>query len=127
MSMLYFSGKSNLEVNSEAMAGSVNTHSVVIRRLLGKLKKAGLVASKRGPKGGFYLLKEPEDLNLWQIYRAVEGTRIINSSYREPNIDCPVGKNIQSVLEKIYIQVDLAVEEKLKSISLSQVLEGFPF
>jgi DNA-binding IscR family transcriptional regulator len=51
--MLYFSGKSNLEVNSEAMAGSVNTHSVVIRRLLGKLKKAGLVASKRGPKVGF--------------------------------------------------------------------------
>jgi Rrf2 family protein len=37
------------------------------------LKKAGIIGSVPGPKGGVYLLKKPEELTLWDIVGAIEG------------------------------------------------------
>ena len=39
-------------VNSAHLAESVNTHPVVVRRILGDLRKAGLVISQQGKNGG---------------------------------------------------------------------------
>jgi DNA-binding IscR family transcriptional regulator len=40
---------------SEWIAGSVNTNPVIIRRVVGKLKKAGLVNVRPGTGGAFLL------------------------------------------------------------------------
>ena len=37
------------------MADSVNTNAVVVRRILGALREAGLVRSQEGSGGGWYL------------------------------------------------------------------------
>jgi Rrf2 family protein len=37
------------------------------------LKKAGLVRSTRGPKGGYGLAREPADISFGEIVRAMEG------------------------------------------------------
>ena len=42
---------------SRAIAGSISTNPVVIRRLLSQLAKAGIVESTHGAKGGFTLAK----------------------------------------------------------------------
>lgn len=127
LSMLYFAEKIQSSVTSESMAGSANTNPVVIRRLLSKLRKAGMVASRRGPSGGFYLNTSPENITLWDVFQAVENPRIFSSSYNEPNPACPVGRNIQNVLEAIYLRVDNRVEEELKAISLQEIIKSFPF
>lgn len=38
-----------------------------------KLKKAGILGSRRGPKGGYYLLKNPDEITLYDIIAAAEG------------------------------------------------------
>jgi Rrf2 family protein len=38
-----------------------------------KLKRAGILGSKRGPKGGYYLLKEPKDITIYDILECTEG------------------------------------------------------
>ena len=47
----------NTLCTSEWIAKSVNTNPVVVRRIIGKLKKAGLVNVRPGT-GGAYLLKD---------------------------------------------------------------------
>lgn len=43
------------------------------------LKRAGLVESKRGPRGGFSLARAPEDVKLGDVLRAVEGPAVFAS------------------------------------------------
>ena len=58
-------------LTSDRLANSVNTNPVVIRRILGQLKKAGLV-EVRAAAGGTYLRRDPATITLLDVYRAVD-------------------------------------------------------
>src|SRR5438105_13322651 len=49
-------------VTSESAAESANTNPVVVRRILGRLRAAGLVTSHPGPTGGWSLARAPEQI-----------------------------------------------------------------
>ncbi|WP_232697732.1 Rrf2 family transcriptional regulator [Brevibacillus daliensis] len=108
---------------SEWIAGSVNINPVTIRRVLGQLKRAGLVKVRSGT-GGAYLLKEPADINLLDIYRAVEVVEEgqLFHFHEEPNPECPVGANIQIVLQLILSRAQDAMEQILKNITLKDLV-----
>jgi Rrf2 family iron-sulfur cluster assembly transcriptional regulator len=44
-----------------------------IEQIFQKLKKAGIVKSIRGPSGGYYLARSPEEIKIGDIIRATEG------------------------------------------------------
>jgi Rrf2 family transcriptional regulator, iron-sulfur cluster assembly transcription factor len=44
-----------------------------IEQIFQKLKKAGIVRSVRGPYGGYYLARKPEEIKVGDIIRATEG------------------------------------------------------
>jgi len=48
-----------------------------LEQIFQDLKKAGLVTSKRGPRGGYQLAVEPEDIRVGDIIRALEGPVIL--------------------------------------------------
>lgn len=44
-----------------------------LEQIFQKLKKVGILGSKRGPKGGYFLLKEPKDITVYDIISSTEG------------------------------------------------------
>ena len=46
-----------------------------LEQVLLSLKRAGLLTSKRGSTGGYHLTREPEEITVGAVLRAVEGTR----------------------------------------------------
>jgi len=110
---------------SEYIAGSVNTNPVVIRRILGMLKQAGIVDMKRGT-GGSYLLKEAYDITLLDVYKAVgsveEGE--LFQIHDNPNPECPVGANIQEVVNASLISAQEAMEAVLQKITLADITKN---
>jgi len=44
-----------------------------LEQIFQKLRKAGIVGSKRGPSGGYFLGKKPEDISLGEVIRVTEG------------------------------------------------------
>jgi Rrf2 family protein len=44
-----------------------------LEQIFQELKRAGLVESKRGPRGGFRLARAPDEVRLGDVLRAVEG------------------------------------------------------
>ncbi|TYR79040.1 Rrf2 family transcriptional regulator [Priestia megaterium] len=108
---------------SEWIAGSVNTNPVVIRRVIGMLKKAGIVGVKAGA-GGAYLIKDLEDVTLLDVYRAVavveEGE--LFQMHEHPNPNCPVGANIQFVLEFILKRSQEAMEQVLADLTMKELV-----
>jgi DNA-binding IscR family transcriptional regulator len=110
---------------SEYIAGSVNTNPVVIRRILGMLKQAGIVDMKRGT-GGAYLIKSVEDITMLDIYKAVgsveEGQ--LFQIHENPNPMCPVGANIQDVINVAVISAQDAMEGVLQKITLADITKN---
>ena len=45
-----------------------------IEQIFQKLKKAGIIGSKRGPLGGYFLNKKPEEITIGAIVRVTEGS-----------------------------------------------------
>ena len=44
-----------------------------LEQIFQKLKRAGIVGSKRGPTGGYFLGKKPEDITLAEVIKVTEG------------------------------------------------------
>lgn len=111
-------------LTSDRMAGSVNTNPVVIRRILGQLKKAGLV-EVRAAAGGTYLRRAPAAITLLDVYRAVEVVEgDLFSVHDKPNPQCPVGRNIQAALDDTLRRAQAALEQQLAGVSVAQVAAG---
>ena len=121
LSMLARSKDENFK--SDYLARSVNTNAVVIRRLLGQLNHAKLVVSQTGASGGSRLARCPTEINLWEIYQAVNCGEVFALHAKEPNKECPVGKNIEAVLCCIQKDIDKGIQEKLSRYSLQSVFE----
>jgi len=110
---------------SEWIAGSVNTNPVIIRRVIGMLKKVGLVSVNAG-SGGAYLLEPIENITLLQIYKAVDVVEEgqLFQIHEEPNPQCPIGANIQFVLEVILLKAQEAMEDVLRNVTMKDIVEG---
>ena len=59
--------------SSEFLAGSAGASAVHVRRVLGRLRRAGLVRSRPGPSGGWLVAGELCDTTLADVWRAVNG------------------------------------------------------
>jgi Rrf2 family protein len=108
---------------SEYIAGSVNTNPVVIRRLLGLLREAGVVESQGGHGGGWRLVRPAERITLLDVLRTVEPEgEAIALPRSEPNPLCSVGRNIQVVLTGVYGEVERRMDEQLARTTIAGIL-----
>jgi Rrf2 family protein len=110
-------------VKSDYLAHSVNTNPVVVRRLLRNLFEAKLVISQTGACGGSCLTRNPKEISLIEIYRAVSCGEVFALHRQKPDQNCPVGKGIETVLCNLQREVDAAIEEKLSKLTLQDVIE----
>lgn len=44
-----------------------------LEQIFQSLRKAGIIKSKRGPQGGYYLARKPKDITIGDVLRATEG------------------------------------------------------
>ena len=109
------------KVTSGLIAGSVNANPVVIRRILGQLKEAGLVRVEAGV-GGASLAKPPESITLLDIFNAVECVEGSLFHFHEaPNPKCPVGRSIHAVLDDTLEDSQRTLEARLARTTLSEL------
>jgi Rrf2 family protein len=111
-------------LTSEYIASSVNTNPVVVRRLLGILRKAAMVTSQPGNGGGWELSANPEKLSLRDIRRAVHEGSPFSMHSQPPNPRCPVGRNIQQALSPIYDSAERVMEDRLAQTTIASLLRS---
>jgi Rrf2 family protein len=105
-------------LTSGDIAHSVNTNPVVIRRLLGRLMEAGLVAGAKGPTGGYRLARPSTEITIWDIYQTMREEGPFGLHARAPNPRCPVGRHIQAGLEDLYGAAESAMKTVLGHVTL---------
>ena len=109
-------------VSSEQLAVSIKTNASFIRKLVVSLSAAGLVEPVRGKAGGIRLAKNPKDITLDQIYRAVTDNTLIAVPNKTPNKHCAISCGIGDVLCKISEEIEESVLKQLAKKSLSEIV-----
>ena len=116
----YYQGKKR--VTSDALAASTSVNPVIIRNILLKLRDAGLLKAKRGT-GGIALQQPLSEITLLDVYRAVgvvpDGK--LFKIHEHPNPLCPVGNNIQILLEPRFSAMQQSLESELKNQTLEEM------
>lgn len=111
-------------VPSHAIAGSVNTNPVVIRRILAALTRAGIVTSEQGKSGGSKLVKCPEDINLWDLSVALGEERLFAIHKNPNNPKCRISCHMKETLGKAFAQAEKAAQAKLRKVSVQDLLDA---
>jgi Rrf2 family protein len=114
-------GKEHL-LSSGAIAESVRTNPVVIRRVMGLLRDAGLARSQPGPGGGWKLSRPADEINLRDIFRAVQEESLFAMPRQEPSAECPVGAWLPSVLVACFKDAEAALVDRLAEVSIADVV-----
>ena len=116
--------RGDVPLKSEVVACSVNTNPVVIRRIVCSLQRAHIVTSQTGATGGSRLARTPREITLREVYKAVEGGRLLALHRQRPDPHCAVGMNIESVLSRILREAEEAFEQVRGTITVEKVLRA---
>ncbi len=108
--------------SSTAIAASVNTNPVTIRKVLGSLNCAGLTETVMGSDGGARLTRTPSEISLLDIYRATEQRPLFEHHPKPPNQDCDCGRKITPVLSCVFHDAEDALCDVLATKTLADVL-----
>ncbi len=123
---LLASAPSDVYLSSSFIAGSLNINPVLVRKELSELNRLNLIESKEGKHGGVRLSKSADKIKLSEIFNLVKGDdHILGYSKNEPNPKCPIGKNINKNLAKLYSEIDSQVETVLENITLEAFKNQF--
>jgi Rrf2 family protein len=109
-------------VNSEFMAGSIGTNAAHVRRLLGHLRRAGIVTSRSGPNGGWRLARAADDVTLADLWRAIYEEAPLLAMHNDTSPACPVGNRIKGTLGRVRSRLIDTVELELAGITVADVL-----
>lgn len=105
---------------SAEIAKHAGTNPVVVRRVLGKLREAGLVASERGHSGGWRLLREPENVTLADVYVALEESLVASKLEPDPKI-CSVERALGDRISDIMQEVEADLVARLSTTTIAEI------
>lgn len=107
-------------VSSENLAKNVCTNAARIRKVMAKLKKAGLVETKEGIDGGYLFCRDSREVNLDMIAEALE-VSFVFASWKSGNakMDCLVASGMASAMDEVYADLNRACHEKARGITIA--------
>ncbi len=104
---------------SSEIADHAGTNPVVVRRVLGKLRKAGLLTSERGHSGGWRLAQPSHDITLADVYLALGESLVGSRPDAEPQT-CQVERHLEVRVTKILNEVEATLIDRLSSTTIAE-------
>ena len=113
-------------VQISVISDAENISQKFLESILLTLRKAGFLGSKKGKGGGYYLLKNAEDIRIAAVYRILEGpiamVPCVSLNFYEKCDDCP-DEDACSV-HKLMIQVRDNTLSILENTTLADLIQS---
>ncbi|MGP7815790.1 RrF2 family transcriptional regulator [Niallia sp. 01092] len=129
--ILYISIKSEEEqskyLSIQSISEKLNMPIPSVKRLVGLLKNEGLITSKTGISGGLMLMKKTQNITLFDIFKAIEGSKAMFKFYQ--GFDVSKFEHAQQVEKQLNQVSDLlneaeqAMLEVLKKKTVWEIME----
>ena len=113
------------KITSDFLAESINTNPVIIRKILTQLKNAGLITVARGT-GGITPTRPLREITFYDVYEAIEPLENgdLFNFHASPNPNCPVGRNIHTLLDDKLKAIPLAMENEMRKYTVDDLRSG---
>ncbi len=110
-------------LTSEQIAENVCTNPARVRKVMAKLKKAGLVGTKGGFDGGYEFIRDPEKTTLHDIFAATS-RRFIKLTWRSGSSGnaCPISRAMGPFTDELFRRLDTACNDILESVTVAEIL-----
>jgi Rrf2 family protein len=105
---------------SADIADHAGTNPVVVRRVLGKLREAGLLTSEKGHAGGWRLARSPDQITLADVYLALDES-LIASGKESDTPDCSVEHRLQQKVASVMADIEQSLIERLAATTIAEV------
>lgn len=114
------------KVTSELLSLSTGCNPVTIRNIVSAMKKDGIIDVKFGT-GGATLAVPLQDISLYRICAAVDPKAIekMIGIHPTPSPFCPVGRNIQGVLDRTYDSLKEDMISSMKSVTMERIVNDY--
>ena len=105
---------------SVEIADHAGTNPVVVRRVLGKLRKAGLLTSEKGHAGGWRLARDPRAITVADVYLALDESLVATPDVStEPA--CSVEQSLHRRIASVMEEVEQGLVDRLAEMTISDV------
>lgn len=110
-------------VSSFEISEVIGINSSKLRRILSMLTKSGIVESNAGTTGGFKLKKSPAEIDLQEIYCAIEDRKAFHLDVRKDAIKKnSLPDKLNFYFLDLFSEVQVEIEEKMKKITLQSIV-----
>lgn len=90
-----------------------------LEQIFQDLKRAGLIGSKRGPRGGYHLARPAREISVGDVIRALEGTVAVIAPEQDTGSE-PTGPDATAA---IFRDLAASIERCFDAISIADVCE----
>lgn len=118
--LTHMAGEPDRVRTSSDIADHAGTNPVVVRRVLGRLREAGLLTSEKGHAGGWRLARLPQDISLADVYLALNERLVASDDISEAPA-CSVEHALQKRVSGVLEEIEQSLVEKLGETSISEV------
>lgn len=119
--VLYLAEKGRIVPMGE-IAEHMSIPKTYLMKVLRTLRGAGYIDANAGINGGYYLTVKPEELTLWDVIQATEGTIRLNRCLEDDHF-CSRDATGSCPVRAFYVTVQGTVEEQLSSVTVARLLE----
>jgi len=119
----HMAGDPDAVQTSADIASHAGTNPVVVRRVLGKLREAGLLTSEKGHAGGWRLARSPQQITLADVYLALDESLIASPDEMEPP-DCSIEHVLQKKVAGVMADIERSLIERLAATTIAEVRES---
>lgn len=126
--VLFLSIKKNkLIFNAKEVSEELKVPKEFVSKMLQILTESGIVGSKKGKNGGFYLAKRPSQIKLIDIVEAIDGLHAFDQcvlgfpgcSHETP---CPVHNKWGKIRDETYKMLSEETLEQLREKTINKIL-----
>lgn len=110
-------------VCAEALSASENIPKDFVDQILRRLRRAGIVASVRGPSGGYVLAKPLSQISVGSVIRAQEGRIFEEPCERFSAGESDCRHQEACAIRPVWSRLGGLIEEYLDGVTLDQLLE----
>ena len=119
--MLLYLAKAGKTVSSSRLAAAIGVSHRYLLQISTKLRAAGFIRAVHGPSGGLKLVRNPDEINLYDIILSMEGAVQTGEI-----CGTPTAETVQEMtaLREEYQKIEKILKQALKAVTLENILQN---